>query len=82
MRFLHNGRDDQCQRHPELAGHSPSIHSLAGAGTVTNSDLGTTETLTIGSNNGGATFSGVINDYGNNNPGVVNLVKTGPAPRS
>ncbi len=54
----------------DLGGFSESIDELAGSGTVTNSGLGAV-TLTVGANDGSATFDGVIED----GSGTVGLTK-------
>ena len=54
----------------DLGGFSETIDALAGSGTVTNSGLGSV-TLTVGANDGSATFSGVIE----NGNGTVGLTK-------
>ena len=56
----------------DLAGHSPSVGSLAGSGTVTSSVSGLA-TLGVGNNNQSTTFSGPIED----GAGSVTLAKTG-----
>ena len=56
----------------DLNGQSPAINGLAGNGTISDTSL-TASTLTIGSNDGGGTFSGHIQ----NGTGVVSLGKTG-----
>jgi autotransporter-associated beta strand protein len=56
----------------DVAGWTNSIGSLAGAGTVTNSNAATT-TLTVGNNNASTNFSGVIQ----NGAGAIALTKTG-----
>jgi autotransporter-associated beta strand protein len=55
----------------DLSGVSPSIGSLAGAGTVTNS--GSTAILTTGGDNTSTTFSGIVQ----NGLGVMSLTKAG-----
>jgi autotransporter-associated beta strand protein len=57
----------------DLGGFSESINGLNGAGTVTNSTGTGTYTLTVGANNGGGTFSGIIT----NGTGTVALTKSG-----
>ena len=56
-----------------LAGFSDAIDGLAGAGLVTNSTA-TAVTLSVGNNNSGGTFSGVI---GTSSAGTINLTKAG-----
>ena len=57
----------------DLNGNTESFDQLAGAGTVTNSRASSTGTVTIGTNNGSNSFSGVIT----NGAGVTALTKTG-----
>ncbi len=59
----------------DLNGFSPTINGLFGTGTITDSVAATTLTLTIGANNGGGSFSGVIQ----NGSGTVALLKNGSA---
>ncbi|HEX8913798.1 MAG TPA: autotransporter-associated beta strand repeat-containing protein [Humisphaera sp.] len=54
-------------------GNSPSVGSLAGAGTLTNGST-TASTLTAGADNTSTTFSGVVQ---NGSTGALALVKTG-----
>jgi CSLREA domain-containing protein len=59
----------------DLNGLSDTIGALSGSGTVDNVTAGGTPTLTVGNNNAGGTFSGVIQ----NTTGTVNLTKAGTA---
>jgi len=56
----------------DLAGHNESFDSLNGSGRVDNS-VGGANTLTVGTNNGNFTFSGVIQ----NTSGTLTFVKVG-----
>jgi autotransporter-associated beta strand protein len=56
-----------------VTGVSQSVGSLTGAGTVTNSNVGTTSLLTAGGNNASQTFAGVLK----NGAGVLALAKAG-----
>ncbi len=60
----------------DLNGTSITINGLSGAGVVTNNLLPSTAILTVGDNNQGGTFSGVIK---NNSTGIVGLTKIGTA---
>jgi len=57
----------------DLKGFSETINGLSGAGTVDNVTTGTSNTLTIGDNNGGGTFSGAIK----NTVGTLAVTKIG-----
>ena len=57
----------------DMGGRSEAIDGLIGAGTVTNSVLGTSSTLFIGANSAGGTFSGLLQD----GAGRFNLSKGG-----
>ncbi len=57
----------------DMGGRSEAIDGLIGAGTVTNSAVGTTSTLFIGANSAGGTFSGLLQD----GAGRFNLSKGG-----
>ena len=63
----------------DLNGTSEAINVLgqaSGTSTVTNTAASTTSTLTVGANNGGTTYSGVIQN-GASGTGVVAFTKTG-----
>jgi len=57
----------------DLAGYSMNINGLSGSGTIDNSTGAGTYTFTVGNNDAGGTFSGLIK----NTSGTVALVKTG-----
>lgn len=59
----------------DLNGNSETINGLTGAGAVDNSAASTTSTLTVGGNNQGSTFTGVIQNSGS--LATNNLVKIG-----
>ena len=47
----------------DLNGFAQTVDAFNGAGTITNNSTGTaTDTLTVGSNNSGGTFSGLISN--------------------
>jgi fibronectin-binding autotransporter adhesin len=57
----------------DLYGGSQMLGSLAGGGTVANTNLGTTPKLTTGGDNASQTFSGILSD----GSGTLSVVKTG-----
>ncbi len=57
----------------DLGGYSEGIDQLTGTGSVKSDLAGTTAVLTVGTNNGASSFSGVIE----NGSGTVSLIKDG-----
>ena len=56
----------------DLNGQSETVDAFGGAGTITNTATGTTSTLTVGANNNGGTFTGLIQN-GNGSLAVTKL---------
>ncbi|WP_165920122.1 beta strand repeat-containing protein [Chthoniobacter flavus] len=65
----------------DLNGTTQNVDALSGnsAGSIYNNANGTAATLTIGNDNGGGTFSGVISDNTNSGTGTLALTKIGTA---
>jgi autotransporter-associated beta strand protein len=59
----------------DLRGFSIALANLSGAGTITNANINTVTTLTVGSDNTSTTFSGTLVDGSGNR--LIKLTKTG-----